>query len=663
MKTTFLVFTLFLSACVQPVFCQSTAFTYQGKLNNGGSPANGQYDFEFTLWDAPTGGNPAPPITRTNVQVTNGVFTVVLDFGENVYPRADFIEIKVRPAGGGTFTPLTPRQELTSVPYSILSLKAGTADNAAAIGGEPLSSLVLQTDPRLADARSPLPGSSEYIQNGTSTQAGNFTISGTGKAGIFDAATQYNLNGQRILSVDNGGGTFIGVGAGHSNVAPPALGNTFVGTSAGFSNADGGLNTFLGSGAGFNNNANLSSFFGYAAGSNSNSDLNSFFGSYSGVRNSSGTGNSFFGSGFFDVNSSAVVGTGAFNTTGNYNSFFGHRAGEANTTGSVNSFIGTGAGFTNTSGGGNTFFGHDSGNTNTTGSFNSALGNNADVGSGELKFATAIGAEAVVNANDTIVIGKSAGTYDNEQRFADTVVIPGTAAIGTSAPSSSRLHVVGSSFGERALYLQANDNIFGGTVTAMRVDLNGTNAGTVASFGGHGDFRIDAPNVSGGRFYITESGKVGIGLNFDQSPDKLAVNGTVSLLLGSAGSTHVCINGGNQLSSCSSSRRYKQNINNFTSGLSLIDRLRPVSFNWKANDQADMGLVAEEVADAEPLLVTRNDKGEIEGVKYDRIGVVAINAIKEQQAQIEAQQKEIDELKTIVCSLKPDSSVCQRKEK
>ena len=62
----------------------------------------------------------------------------------------------------------------------------------------------------------------------------------------------------------------------------------------------------------------------------------------------------------------------------------------------------------------------------------------------------------------------------------------------------------------------------------------------------------------------------------------------------------------------------------------------------------DLGLVAEEVAAVEPLLTTTNDKGQVEGVKYDRVGVVAINAIKEQQDQLEAQQKEIASLKATI---------------
>ena len=58
-----------------------------------------------------------------------------------------------------------------------------------------------------------------------------------------------------------------------------------------------------------------------------------------------------------------------------------------------------------------------------------------------------------------------------------------------------------------------------------------------------------------------------------------------------------------------------------------------------------LGLIAEEVAEIEPLLVTHNGNGKIEGVKYDQIGMVLINAVKEQQAQIQQQQKQIETLR------------------
>jgi hypothetical protein len=64
-------------------------------------------------------------------------------------------------------------------------------------------------------------------------------------------------------------------------------------------------------------------------------------------------------------------------------------------------------------------------------------------------------------------------------------------------------------------------------------------------------------------------------------------------------------------------------------------------FDWKGRQETDLGLIAEEVATVEPLLVTHNQTGVIEGVKYDQLAVVLINAVKEQQAQIAALQRQI----------------------
>ena len=75
-------------------FAQTSAFSYQGRLTDGGTPANGTYEIQFTLWDATAGGTqqpqPAPVIiTRTNVQVSAGAFTVQpLDFGAIAFSRS-----------------------------------------------------------------------------------------------------------------------------------------------------------------------------------------------------------------------------------------------------------------------------------------------------------------------------------------------------------------------------------------------------------------------------------------------------------------------------------------------------------------------------------------------------------------------------------------------
>jgi hypothetical protein len=69
---------------------------------------------------------------------------------------------------------------------------------------------------------------------------------------------------------------------------------------------------------------------------------------------------------------------------------------------------------------------------------------------------------------------------------------------------------------------------------------------------------------------------------------------------------------------------------------------------------ADLGLVAEDVAKVEPLLTTTNERGEIEGVKYDRVGVVLVNAVKEQQEQIDSQQRTIDKQRTEINELRKE---------
>ncbi|MGC9468774.1 MAG: hypothetical protein ACP5HS_09290 [Anaerolineae bacterium] len=103
-----------------------TDFTYQGSLADGGGPANGIYDFEFKLYnDATDGALVANSAVLDNVGVSDGIFTVSLDFVED--PEEDIIfdgtplwlEISVRAGGStGTYTTLSPRQALTATPYA-----------------------------------------------------------------------------------------------------------------------------------------------------------------------------------------------------------------------------------------------------------------------------------------------------------------------------------------------------------------------------------------------------------------------------------------------------------------------------------------------------------------------------------------------------------------
>jgi type VI secretion system secreted protein VgrG len=111
------------------LFAQGTAFTYQGQLTDGATPASGNYDLRFTAYDVAGGGSAvAGPLTNSAVGVTNGLFTVALDFGSGAYNGdSRWLEIGVRTNGGGAFAPLAPRQPLTPVPYAMYAPSAGVA--------------------------------------------------------------------------------------------------------------------------------------------------------------------------------------------------------------------------------------------------------------------------------------------------------------------------------------------------------------------------------------------------------------------------------------------------------------------------------------------------------------------------------------------------------
>lgn len=143
-----LLFTLFLDAGLACLLAtaasaQTTAFSYQGRLTEGGALANGLYDFRLSAYDATAVGNQVgTTLPFDDVLVTNGLFVLYPDFGGGVLngqPR--WIEVNVRPgASTGAYTTLTPRQPVVATPLAnvantVLSLPAGAVGAAQLAAG------------------------------------------------------------------------------------------------------------------------------------------------------------------------------------------------------------------------------------------------------------------------------------------------------------------------------------------------------------------------------------------------------------------------------------------------------------------------------------------------------------------------------------------------
>src|SRR4026208_1168441 len=111
-----------LSTLSLSLIAQGTAFTYQGRLVENGAPANGTYDFVFRIYNVSTRGFPlTSPNPQPGVEVTNGLFTVLLDFGAVLDGGPRWLQIDVGMNGSPT-TPLAPRQAITPTPYAIIAL-------------------------------------------------------------------------------------------------------------------------------------------------------------------------------------------------------------------------------------------------------------------------------------------------------------------------------------------------------------------------------------------------------------------------------------------------------------------------------------------------------------------------------------------------------------
>jgi hypothetical protein len=136
------------SLFAKSLMAQGTSFTYQGSLLGNGAAASGEFDMEFYLRDAQSGGNPVGATnTLAPVVVSSGLFTVQLDFGTGIFTGPQrWLEIGVRTNGSiAAYTILSPRQPFTAAPYALYAPNSASAATAASVASSAVSAPQLNT--------------------------------------------------------------------------------------------------------------------------------------------------------------------------------------------------------------------------------------------------------------------------------------------------------------------------------------------------------------------------------------------------------------------------------------------------------------------------------------------------------------------------------------
>jgi hypothetical protein len=192
-----------------------TAFTYQGQLKNAGSPANGNTNMSFSLWDAASGGTQqGSTLTFTGgtaVNVSNGLFSVQLDFGVNPYTAnaARWLEISVNG------TPLTPRQPLAPTPFA-LNTRGVIVDSSGKVGigtAAPAEALEVRADGTATAIRFGGPFGTGSLYAGSGSVGIN---AGDGTTGLSIDQTNKNVS----IGANVGIGTVTPIAKLHVNGGP-----------------------------------------------------------------------------------------------------------------------------------------------------------------------------------------------------------------------------------------------------------------------------------------------------------------------------------------------------------------------------------------------------------------------------------------------------------
>lgn len=216
------------------------------------------------------------------------------------------------------------------------------------------------------------------------------------------------------------------------------------------------------------------------------------------------------------------------------------------------------------------------------------------------------------------------------------LVVDGTIGIGTTNPGAS-LQIDHSGSGSKGLWLKSGSNATDG----ITVEADGITTSSYALL------IYDSPD---NKMWLDYTGKAyfggSVGIGTTSPTSELHVDGDIeaSSLIG-GGDLESTVNGVIQIKT--SDKKLKKKVKTIKDALEDVTKLRGVTFNWKDPKQgtgSEYGLVAQEVQKVFPDLVTKTGKGYL-SVRYSSMVAILVQAMKEQQSQIEKLEKEMAKLK------------------
>src|SRR6266576_660525 len=468
------------------------------------------------------------------------------------------------------------------------------------------------------------------------------------------------------------------------------VGNTAIGNFSLFSVTTGNFNTAVGA---------LSLDLNTA-------DSNTATGAAALLFNTTGTENTANGTAALEFNDTGSQNTanGAFalfsNTTGSDNVATGFQALFSNTTGTGNTAMGFGALFSNTTvgvnvGGSNTAIGFQALVTNTTGFENTAVGYKALLNNETSNFTTAVGAFALQNnispnntaagfgaltsntTGDSNTAVGSQALASNTQGGGNTAVGgnalasnlgAGNSAFGIGALQAKQLGGLNTAMGDNALFsltglsaMNSNNNTALGALALFSLTAGDSNTAVGLEAGQH--LTTGNSNTIMG-FQAGTNLTTGAGNIYIASPGAASESNTIRIGNAQVATFIAGINGVDEGSPTAvfintttgqlgtipppSSRQYKKEIKPMDKVSETILALKPVTFHYKSDHAGtpQFGLIAEEVAEVNPDLILRDNKGDVYSVRYDAVNAMLLNEFLKEHRKVQEQEAMIAQLKS-----------------